>query len=67
MIKPAALLMGVVMASLATGTYYGLDLLPPGLIPPPLGRVPPPEIAATRPAEPIAMAEATAPTAYAPP
>jgi len=38
MIRPGALLMGVVMGVVSTGTYYGLELLPPGLIPPPLGR-----------------------------
>lgn len=68
MIKPGALLMGVVMASVASAAYYGLDLLPPGLIPPPFGRAvaqesaepapaPPPQIAAVAPAEPAPAAE----------
>lgn len=38
MIRPAAVAMGAVMVAISTGTYYGLDLLPAGLIPPPIGR-----------------------------
>ena len=68
MIKPGALMMGVVMASVATATYYGLDLLPPGLIPPPFGRAvapgsadsaqaAPPQIAAAAPVQPAPAAE----------
>lgn len=41
MIKPGALVMAAVMAAVSAGTYFGLSLLPPGLIPPPIGRVPP--------------------------
>jgi hypothetical protein len=48
MIKPGALVMGVVMAAVSAGTYYGLELLPPGVIPPPIGRV----VAEQKPAEP---------------
>ena len=48
MIKPGALVMGVVMAAVSAGTYYGLELLPPGVIPPPIGRV----VAEQQPAEP---------------
>jgi hypothetical protein len=66
MIKPTAVAMGVVMASLATGTYYGLDLLPPGLIPPPIGRaVAQDTVATTKAAEPVAIAQA-APEAPSP-
>lgn len=62
MIKPSALAMGVVMASLAAGTYYGLDLLPPGLLPPPIGRAVAAETAhAAKSAEPVAVAQAAAP------
>ena len=62
MIRPSALAMGVVMASLTAGTYYGLDLLPPGLLPPPIGRAVAAETASTtKPAEPVAVAQAAAP------
>lgn len=62
MIRPSALAMGVVMASLAAGTYYGLDLLPPGLLPPPIGRAVAQESTeATKPAEPVAVAQAATP------
>lgn len=62
MIRPSALAMGVVMASLSAGTYYGLDLLPPGLLPPPIGRAVAQETAtAPKPSEPIAVAQATEP------
>jgi len=43
MIKPAALVMAVVMGAVSAGTYYGLDLLPPGLLPEPIGRTQKPE------------------------
>lgn len=62
MIRPSALAMGVVMASLSAGTYYGLDLLPPGLLPPPIGRAVVSETASTtKPAEPVAVAQAATP------
>ena len=65
MIKPGALLMGAVMAVVSTGTYYGLELLPAGFIPPPLGRV-----VAQEPAAPVAppptQVAAVAPAAPAP-
>lgn len=61
MIKPSALAMGVVMASLAAGTYYGLDLLPPGLLPPPIGRAIAQEAEAPKAAEPVEVARASAP------
>jgi hypothetical protein len=61
MIKPSALAMGVVMASLAAGTYYGLDLLPPGLLPPPIGRAIAQEAETTKAAEPVEVAQAAAP------
>ena len=62
MIKPSALAMGVVMASLAAGTYYGLDLLPPGLLPPPIGRAVAAETASTaKQVEPVEVAQAAAP------
>jgi len=38
MVRSGALLMGVAMAAVSSGTYYGLELLPEGVIPPPLGR-----------------------------
>ena len=43
MIKPAALVMAVVMGAVSAGTYYGLNLLPPGLLPEPIGRAQKPE------------------------
>lgn len=43
MIKPGALVMAAVMAAVSAGTFYGLGMLPPGTIPPPIGRVPPVE------------------------
>jgi hypothetical protein len=39
MVKPGALVMGVVMGAVSAATYYGLELLPPGTIPPPIGRI----------------------------
>lgn len=42
MIKPGALVMAVLMAGVAAGTYYGLDFLPQGALPKPFGRTPPP-------------------------
>lgn len=33
MIRPAALVMGMVAVGVAAGTYYGLDYVPPGLLP----------------------------------
>jgi hypothetical protein len=38
MIKPGALVMAVLMTGVTAGTYYGLELLPPGMLPEPLGR-----------------------------
>ncbi len=63
MIKSGALLMGVVMAVVSTGTYYGLELLPAGLIPAPLGRAvaQEPAAAAAPPAPAIVTAAAPAP------
>ena len=61
MIRPSALAMGVVMASLAAGTYYGLDLLPPGLLPPPIGRAIAQEAETPKAAEPVEVAQAAAP------
>lgn len=62
MIRPSALAMGVVMASLSAATYYGLDLLPPGLLPPPIGRAVAAETAnTTKPVEPVAVAQAATP------
>ena len=64
MIKAGGLVMGVVMGAVSAGTYYGLDLLPPGSIPPPLGRVVAPEepaAPAPEPAPPMAVAAAPAP------
>jgi len=77
MIKPGALLMGAVMAVVSSGTYYGLELLPAGIIPPPFGRavaqepaapVPPPptEVAAAAPAPAPAAEPAAAPAPAAP-
>jgi len=66
MIKPGALAMGVVMGAVSAGTYYGLDLLPPGLIPPPIGRVVVQKEAAApapEPPPPVAVAPAPAPEA----
>lgn len=45
MIKPAALIMAVTMGAVSAGTYFGLDLLPPGLLPEPIGRAQKPESA----------------------
>jgi len=69
MIKSGALLMGVVMGAVSTGTYFGLEWLPAGVIPPPLGRAVAQEVAA--PAQPArsavtAPAPAPAPVAEAP-
>jgi hypothetical protein len=36
MIRPAALVMGVVAVGVAAGTYYGLDRVPPELLPKPI-------------------------------
>jgi hypothetical protein len=63
MIKPGALLMGVVMAVVSAGTYYGLELLPAGLIPAPLGRAVAlePAAAPAQPAPAVVTAAAVAP------
>lgn len=66
MIKPAALLMGAVMVATSTGTYYGLELLPPGLIPPPFGRATtdePAQVAARPDPAPVVVAGAPPGTA----
>lgn len=71
MIKPAALMMAAVMAAITAGTYYGLDFLPQGLLPPPIGRVPPPPppplAPAALPAETVATAAPPAPAPAAKP
>lgn len=64
MIKPTGLSMGIVMAATAAGTYYVLEMLPPGLIPPPIGRVvavAPAPVAAPAPAVVAAANPAPAP------
>jgi hypothetical protein len=64
MIRPAAIVMAGAMAAVTTGTYYGLDLLPPGLLPPPIGRAPPETgqaPAARKPLEGVATATTPAP------
>lgn len=72
MVKPGALVMGVVMGAVSAATYYGLEILPPGTIPPPIGRVVvAEETAAAAPAEPapvvaVAPAEPAAATAAPP-
>lgn len=38
MIKSPALKLGIAMAAVAGGTYFGLDRLPNGVLPPPIGR-----------------------------
>jgi hypothetical protein len=43
MIKPGALVMAAAMAAVSAGTYFGLDLLPVGLLPEPIGRTQKPE------------------------
>jgi len=58
MIKPGALLMGVVMAAVTSGTYYGLELMPP-----PIGRA----SAHEAPAPAAAPAPAVAPAPAAEP
>lgn len=69
MIKPGALVMAAAMTAVSAGTYFGLNLLPPGLLPPPIGRVQPP--APPKPgtapaAAPAETAAAPAPAAPAP-
>lgn len=67
MVKSGALVMGVVMGAVAAATYYGLEMLPPGTIPPPIGRiVTEPAAPATEPAPAVAAAPA-APVETAPP
>jgi len=65
MIKPSALIMAVAIAAVSTGTYYGLDLLPPGLLPEPIGRASkeqaPEPGAKPAPAEEVASAAPAAP------
>jgi hypothetical protein len=61
MIKTGALVMGVVMAGITTGTYFGLETLPPGAIPPPIGRVAAAEQPPVKAPEPVAVASAAAP------
>lgn len=39
MIKPAGLVMAVLMTGVAAGTYYGLDHVPPGLMPEAMRRI----------------------------
>ena len=58
MIKPAALILAVAMGAVSAGTYFGLDLLPPGAIPEPFGRAQKPE-----PPKPGTHALASAPAA----
>jgi len=57
MIKPGALVMAVLMGAVSAGTYFGLDLLPPGLLPEPFGRVQKPE--QPKPGSHAAAAEST--------
>jgi hypothetical protein len=69
MIKPGALVMAVLMAAVTAGTYYGLDFLPKGFLPGPLGRTPPPEppkVGASQGSTPAAGAAATPEAAPAP-
>lgn len=64
MIKPAALILAVAMGAVSAGTYYGLDLLPPGALPEPIGRAQkaePPRPGDKAKAPPPAPAAATAP------
>lgn len=61
MIKPGAALMAAVMAGITAGTYFGLDLLPPGTIPPPIGRNVVQETPAHPVQEPLPVAAAAAP------
>jgi hypothetical protein len=61
MIKTGALVMGVVMAGITTGTYFGLEKLPPGTIPPPIGRAAAAEVPPAKAPEPVAVASAAAP------
>lgn len=58
MVKSGALVMGVVMASVSAATYYVLEMLPPGTIPPPLGRIVVAEAATATPAAPVPVAAA---------
>ena len=68
MIKSGALLMGVVMVAVSSGTYYGLELLPAGVIPPPLGRAVAQEPAApAHPAPAVVAAVAPVPAPAAAP
>jgi hypothetical protein len=60
MIKSSAVVLGAVMVVVSTGTYYGLELLPPGLIPPPIGRVHAAEEAPAAAPAPVAIAAAPA-------
>src|SRR5689334_16619461 len=61
MIKPGAALMAATMAGITAGTYFGLDLLPAGTIPPPIGRNVVQEAPAQPVQEPLPIAAAAAP------
>src|SRR5690349_24711719 len=62
MIKPTGLSLGILMAATTAGTYFGLEALPRGLIPPPIGRVAAVEPApVSAPAQPVVVAAAADP------
>lgn len=63
MIKPSALILAAAMAAVSTGTYFGLDLLPEGALPEPIGRAPkaaPPDPGVQPPQQEVASAAAAA-------
>ena len=69
MIKPSALILAAAMAAVSTGTYFGLDLLPEGALPEPIGRVPkvaPPDPGVKPQQQEVASAAAAAPAQPAP-
>jgi hypothetical protein len=56
-----ALTMGAAMAGISAATYFGLELLPPGTIPPPFGRTAPVASAPVPAPAPVVVAAVPAP------
>lgn len=64
MIKPSALILAAAMAAVSTGTYFGLEMLPEGALPEPIGRAPqaaPPDPGVKPQQQEVASAAAAAP------
>jgi hypothetical protein len=69
MIKPSGLIMAAAMAAVSIGTYYGLEMLPEGVLPAPIGRAPkdaPPEPGVKPELQEVASAAAAVEPAPAP-